>query len=130
MNKSANMVVHPGYGNYTGTLVNGLVHHFDNLPELPSDYFGRPGHVHRLDKHTTGLMVVAKTENALTHLAKQFLIGLPMKIPCFGLGDLENEEGTIDMNLGRSPKNRKVMTTFEEEDQGKRQLRIIKWWSA
>lgn len=72
VNKPANLVVHPGYGNYSGTLVNGLLHHFDNLPELPSDYFGRPGLVHRLDKHTTGLMVVAKTENTLTHLAKQF----------------------------------------------------------
>ena len=72
VNKPSNMVVHPGYGNYSGTMVNALVYHFDNLPELPSDYFGRPGLVHRLDKHTTGLMVVAKTENALTHLAKQF----------------------------------------------------------
>ena len=70
--KPSNMVVHPGYGNYSGTLVNALLFHFDQLPELPSDYFGRPGLVHRLDKHTTGLMVVAKTENALTHLAKQF----------------------------------------------------------
>ena len=123
VNKSANMVVHPGYGNYTGTLVNGLVHHFDNLPELPSDYFGRPGLVHRLDKHTTGLMVVAKTENALTHLAKQFFDRTTYRrYHALVWGDLENDEGTIDMNLGRSPKNRKVMTTFEEEDQGKRAI--------
>ena len=72
VNKQAGIVVHPGYGNYTGTLVNALVHHFDNLPSLPNDYFGRPGLVHRLDKNTTGLMVIAKTENALTHLANQF----------------------------------------------------------
>ena len=64
VNKAANTVVHPGYGNYDGTLVNALIYHFDNLPSLPSDYFGRPGLVHRLDKHTTGLMVVAKTENS------------------------------------------------------------------
>ena len=74
VNKAANTVVHPGYGNYDGTLVNALLYHFNNLPELPSDYFGRPGLVHRLDKHTTGLMVIAKTENTLTNLAKQFLI--------------------------------------------------------
>ena len=52
--------------------MNALIYHFDNLPNLPTDYFGRPGLVHRLDKHTTGLMVVAKTENSLTNLAKQF----------------------------------------------------------
>ena len=72
VHKPSNMVVHPGYGNYTGTLVNALVFHFDNLPYRIQDYFGRPGLVHRLDKNTTGLMVVAKTELALTKLAKQF----------------------------------------------------------
>jgi 23S rRNA pseudouridine1911/1915/1917 synthase len=122
VNKPSNMVVHPGYGNYSGTLVNGLVYHFDNLPELPSDYFGRPGLVHRLDKHTTGLMVVAKTENALTHLAKQFFDRTTYRrYHALVWGDLSEDEGTINMNLGRSPKNRKVMTTFDD-DQGKKAI--------
>jgi 23S rRNA pseudouridine1911/1915/1917 synthase len=123
VNKPSNLVVHPGYGNYSGTLVNALIYHFDQLPELPSDYFGRPGLVHRLDKHTTGLMVVAKTENALTHLAKQFFDRTTYRrYHALVWGDLEQEEGTINMNLGRSPKNRKVMTTFEDEDQGKKAI--------
>ncbi|MDB4710769.1 RluA family pseudouridine synthase [Flavobacteriales bacterium] len=123
VNKPSNLVVHPGYGNYTGTLVNALIYHFDQLPELPSDYFGRPGLVHRLDKHTTGLMVVAKTENALTHLAKQFFDRTTYRrYHALVWGDLEQEEGTINMNLGRSPKNRKVMTTFEDEAQGKKAI--------
>lgn len=123
VNKPSNLVVHPGYGNYTGTLVNALIYHFDQLPELPSDYFGRPGLVHRLDKHTTGLMVVAKTENALTHLAKQFFDRTTYRrYHALVWGDLEQEEGTINMNLGRSPKNRKVMTTFEDETQGKKAI--------
>ena len=123
VNKPSNLVVHPGYGNYSGTLVNALIYHFDQLPELPSDYFGRPGLVHRLDKHTTGLMVVAKTENALTHLAKQFFDRTTYRrYHALVWGDLEQEEGTINMNLGRSPKNRKVMTTFEGEDQGKKAI--------
>jgi 23S rRNA pseudouridine1911/1915/1917 synthase len=123
VNKPSNLVVHPGYGNYSGTLVNALIYHFDQLPELPSDYFGRPGLVHRLDKHTTGLMVVAKTENALTHLAKQFFDRTTYRrYHALVWGDLEEEEGTVNMNLGRSPKNRKVMTTFEDEDQGKKAI--------
>ena len=95
VNKSANMVVHPGYGNYSGTLVNALVYHFDHLPALPTDYFGRPGLVHRLDKHTTGLMVVAKTENTLTHLAKQFFDRTTQRTyQALVWGDVEEDQGT------------------------------------
>ncbi|MDG1842070.1 MAG: RluA family pseudouridine synthase, partial [Crocinitomicaceae bacterium] len=72
VNKPSNLVVHPGYANYTGTLVNGLLFHFENLPKSKNSEHGRPGLVHRLDKNTSGLLVVAKTEQALTHLAKQF----------------------------------------------------------
>src|SRR5690554_5642096 len=72
VNKPAGMVVHPGYGNQSGTLVNALIYHFEQLPTKPGDDFGRPGLVHRLDKNTTGLMVIAKTEEALTDLSKQF----------------------------------------------------------
>lgn len=120
VNKQAGMVVHPGYGNYTGTLVNALVYHFDNLPSLPSDYFGRPGLVHRLDKNTTGLMIVAKTENALTHLANQFFERTTYRrYNALVWGDFEEDEGTVTGNLGRSLKNRKVMDVFPEGDVGK-----------
>lgn len=120
INKPANIVVHPGYGNYTGTLLNGLVYHFDNLPSKPEDYYGRPGLVHRLDKHTTGLMVVAKTEDALTNLAKQFFDRTAeRRYWALVWGDVKEDEGTIEGNLGRSFKNRKVMTVFPDGDYGK-----------
>lgn len=119
VNKQHDMVVHPGYGNYKGTLVNALIYHFENLPELPSDYYGRPGLVHRLDKHTTGLLVVAKTEQALTNLAKQFYDRTTeRRYWALVWGDIE-EDGTIEGNIGRSLKNRKVMQVFPEGDYGK-----------
>ena len=120
VNKSANMVVHPGYGNYDGTLVNALLYHFDQLPELPNDYFGRPGLVHRLDKHTTGLMVVAKTENTLTNLAKQFF-DRTTKRKYYALvwGDVAEDEGKVDLYLGRSLKNRKLMVGYPDKEHGK-----------
>jgi len=119
VNKPANMVVHPGYGNYSGTLVNALVYHFDNLPIPPKDYYGRPGLVHRIDKHTTGLLVVAKTELALTDLAGQFFDRTTERI-YYALvwGDLE-KDGTITGNIGRSQKNRKVMAVYPNADHGK-----------
>ena len=120
VNKSANMVVHPGYGNYDGTLVNALLYHFDQLPELPNDYFGRPGLVHRLDKHTTGVMVVAKTENTLTNLAKQFF-DRTTKRKYYALvwGDVAEDVGKVDLYLGRSLKNRKLMVGYPEKEHGK-----------
>jgi 23S rRNA pseudouridine1911/1915/1917 synthase len=119
VNKPANMVVHPGYGNYKDTLVNALVHHFQHLPTLPVDFFGRPGLVHRIDKHTTGLLVIAKTELALNHLAKQFF-DRTIERRYFALvwGDLE-APGTITGHIGRSLKNRKVMAVFPNGDHGK-----------
>jgi 23S rRNA pseudouridine1911/1915/1917 synthase len=120
VNKPANMVVHPGYGNYTGTLVNAMVYHFDNLPYKTQDYFGRPGLVHRLDKHTTGVMVIAKTEFVLTHLAKQFYDRTTeRRYQALVWGDFEEDEGTITGNIGRSLKNRKVMTVFPDGEFGK-----------
>ncbi|MFT5858745.1 MAG: 23S rRNA pseudouridine1911/1915/1917 synthase [Flavobacteriaceae bacterium] len=119
VNKEANMVVHQGYGNYTGTLANALAYHFENLPENKDNYFGRPGIVHRLDKHTTGLMVVAKTEGALTNLAKQFFDRTTeRRYWALVWGDVE-EGGTVVGHIGRSLKNRKVMTIFPDEDYGK-----------
>ena len=126
LNKPANMVVHPGYGNYTGTLVNALVYHFDHLPSRIQDYFGRPGLVHRLDKHTTGIMVVAKTEFALTHLAKQFYDRTTeRRYHALVWGDLA-EDIRIEGNVGRSLKNRKVMTVFPEGDHGKHAVTNVK----
>ena len=120
INKQAGLVVHPGYGNYSGTLVNALVYHFEQLP--PSkDYAGRPGLVHRLDKNTTGIMVVAKTENALTHLAKQFF-DRTSKRYYYALvwGDFDEDQGTVIGKVGRSIKNRKVMQVFDDDtDAGK-----------
>ena len=113
------MVVHPGYGNYSGTLINALVYHIDNLPKAPKDYYGRPGLVHRIDKHTTGLLVVAKTELALSNLASQFFERTTeRRYYALVWGDLE-KDGTIIGNIGRSQKNRKVMAVYPNEDHGK-----------
>jgi 23S rRNA pseudouridine1911/1915/1917 synthase len=120
VNKPANMVVHPGYGNYSGTLVNALIYHFENLPEKKDAIAGRPGLVHRLDKHTTGLMVVAKTEDALVHLAKQFYDRTTeRRYHALVWGDLAEDSGTITGHLGRSLQNRKLMTVFPDGEYGK-----------
>lgn len=119
VNKQANMVVHPGYGNYTGTMVNALLYHFENLPQRRHDYYGRPGLVHRLDKNTTGLMVIAKTEEALTNLAKQFFDRTTeRRYHALVWGDIESD-GTVSGNIGRALKNRKVMTVFPNGEFGK-----------
>ncbi len=119
LNKQAGIVVHPGYGNYKGTLVNGLIYHFDKLPMSQGEH-PRPGLVHRLDKNTTGLMVIAKTEQALTHLAKQFFDRtIERRYNALVWGNLSDEQGTITGHIGRSLKNRKVMHVFPEGDYGK-----------
>ncbi|MFK8038521.1 MAG: RluA family pseudouridine synthase [Crocinitomicaceae bacterium] len=116
VNKPANMVVHPGYGNYTGTLMNALVYHFDNLPAR-DDYNTRPGLVHRIDKHTTGILVVAKTEDALTNLSKQFFDRTSERT-YYALvwGDIDEDEGTITGAIGRSQKDRKVFQVYDEDE--------------
>lgn len=119
VNKPSNMVVHPGYGNYTGTLVNALVFHIQHLPRPPKDYYGRPGLVHRIDKHTTGLLVIAKTELALVELAKQFYNRTTeRRYLALVWGDVESD-GTIEGHIGRSLKNRKVMAVFKDGAHGK-----------
>lgn len=119
INKPAGLVVHPGYGNYTGTLVNALMYHFDNLPQR-EDYSDRPGIVHRLDKLTTGIMVVAKTEDALANLSSQFFHRTSdRRYWALVWGDLAEDEGRIEGNIGRSLKNRKVMQVFPDGDYGK-----------
>lgn len=120
VNKPSNMVVHPAYGNYTGTLVNAMVYHFDNLPMKTQDYYGRPGLVHRLDKHTTGVMVIAKTEFVLSHLAKQFYDRTTdRRYHALVWGDVEEDAGTVTGHIGRSLKNRKMMAVFPSGEHGK-----------
>ena len=114
VNKKASMVVHPAHENWTGTLVNGLLHYFGTLPAMGGDQV-RPGLVHRIDKGTSGLLVVAKTEDSLAYLAHQFYhhtVG--RHYIALVWGDVEGEEGTIDKSLGRSSKDRRVMTVYED----------------
>lgn len=122
VNKPAGMVVHPGHGNYSGTLINALSYHFENLPNLQSSQVeghtsNRPGLVHRIDKDTSGLLVIAKTEEAMTHLAKQFFNkSTEREYVALVWGNVEQEEGTIEGHIGRHPKNRLQNTVFEGED--------------
>ena len=111
VNKPAGMVVHPGHGNYSGTLINALTYHFKNLPNNTSN---RPGLVHRIDKDTSGLLVIAKTEEAMTHLSKQFFNKTTQReYVAIAWGNIEEDEGTIEGNIGRHPKNRLQNTVFE-----------------
>jgi len=117
VNKPAGMVVHPGHGNYSGTLVNGLIHHFDNLPNNSNE---RPGLVHRIDKDTSGLLVVAKTDFAMANLASQFFNRTTERVyMALVWGSLTEDEGTITGNIGRSLKNRLRMDVFVDGEHGK-----------
>jgi 23S rRNA pseudouridine1911/1915/1917 synthase len=119
VNKPAGLVVHPGAGNYTGTLVNGLMYHFQHLPSSPGNSF-RAGLVHRIDKNTSGLLVVAKNEYALNFLARQFSEhSIERSYVALVWGDFKNDEGTVKGHIGRSTRNRKVMDVFPEGDHGK-----------
>jgi len=119
INKPAGMVVHPAYQNWTGTVVNALAYHFQNLPQMPGND-GRPGLVHRIDKDTSGLLVIAKTETALTQLAKQFFDhSIERTYNALVWGEPNPEEGTINVNVGRSLKDRRVTTAFPEGDFGR-----------
>ena len=117
VDKPAGMVVHPGHGNYTGTLVNALVHHLDQLP-LNSD--NRPGLVHRIDKETSGLLVIAKTEAAMANLARQFFDKTTRReYLAMVWGNVADEAGTVEGHIGRNPKNRLQMQVFPDGSQGK-----------
>ncbi|MCB0760260.1 MAG: RluA family pseudouridine synthase [Flavobacteriales bacterium] len=119
VNKPTEMVVHPGYGNYTGTMVNALIYHFGNLPSMDGQPEPRPGLVHRLDKNTSGVMVVGKTEEAMMKLSEQFYHRTTeRKYRALVWGDIE-EDGTVTGNLARNLKNRKVMSVFPDGDMGK-----------
>jgi len=126
INKQAGLVVHPGYGNYTGTLVNAMLFHFEKLAPK-KDEPDRPGLVHRLDKDTSGVMVIAKTELALTHLANQFYERTnDRRYYALVWGDFDEDEGEIEGHIGRSLKDRKVMDVFPEGEYGKPALTRFK----
>lgn len=117
INKLPGMVVHPGHGNYTGTLVHALAYHFDNLPMNSSE---RPGLVHRIDKDTSGLLVIAKTEAAMTHLAKQFEAKTSEReYVALVWGNVVADKGTIEGNLARHLKDRMQMAVFADPEIGK-----------
>ncbi len=122
VNKVAGMVVHPGIGNMEGTLVHALVHHLSNsdLPVLEGNLADRPGLVHRIDKDTSGILVIAKTAEAMTHLAKQFADHtIERTYQALVWGQPDPEEGTITDRIGRHPRNRIIYTTTDDIDEGK-----------
>ncbi|WOK06027.1 RluA family pseudouridine synthase [Imperialibacter roseus] len=119
VNKPAGMVVHPAFNNWSGTLVNALTYHFQQLPEMKGNE-GRPGLVHRIDKDTSGLLVIAKTELAMNSLAKQFFDhSIERTYYALVWGVPEQEKGTVDVFLGRSLKDRRVTTAFPDGDFGR-----------
>ncbi|PIF05289.1 MAG: RNA pseudouridine synthase [Draconibacterium sp.] len=129
VNKPAGLVVHPGHGNYSGTLVNALAWHFRDLPLFNSDD-PRPGLVHRIDKDTSGLLVVAKTEQAKSHLGMQFFNKTTeRKYQALVWGSVKEDNGTIEGNIGRSLKNRQVFMVFPDGEYGKHAIthyRVLK----
>lgn len=119
VNKKAGMVVHPAYGNYTGTLVNALTYHLEGKKNSDGE-IPKPCLVHRIDKDTSGIMIVAKTELAQTRLANDFFHHtIDRKYQALVWGDFKEESGTFEGHVGRSLKDRKVMTVFPEGEYGK-----------
>ena len=122
IDKEAGMVVHPGAGNKKDTLVNALIHKFENTLSTLSGN-DRPGIVHRIDKDTSGLLVVAKTAKALTNLSQQFLSKtIQRKYVALVWGSLKNKSGTLDETLARDKKNRMIMSVPEDSTIGKRSI--------
>lgn len=121
INKPAGMVVHPGSGNYSGTLINGVSYYLQQQnPNISEDILPRFGLVHRIDKNTTGLLVLAKTDKAMRQLAKQFF-DHTVKRNYFALvwGDVEKDEGTIVAHVGRNVRFRKLFEAYPDGDYGK-----------
>jgi len=119
VNKAAGMVVHPAFQNWSGTLVNALAFHFTKLPEMKNNE-GRPGLVHRIDKDTSGLLVIAKTEVAMTALAKQFFDhSIERTYWALIWGEPVEQKGTINVHVGRSLKDRRLTVAFPEGDFGR-----------
>lgn len=119
VDKQAGLVVHPGYGNFTGTLLNALAYYYDGKKGKDGNPI-TPFLVHRIDKDTSGLLLIAKNEDAQVHLAKQFYEHtIERKYNALVWGDLDSDEGTIDGNLARSQKDRRVMAVYDNPDVGK-----------
>lgn len=119
VNKEPGMVVHPGHGNYRGTLINALMYHLKDNPMFQSGE-ERPGLVHRIDKNTSGLLLVAKNEVAMSKLALQFFNKTTKRTyQALVWGNMDEKEGTITGNLGRNPKDRTKMIVFPDGSQGK-----------
>ncbi len=121
INKPAGMVVHPGSGNYRGTLLNGVSYYLQQQnPNLSEDTLPRFGLVHRIDKNTSGLLVLAKTDKAMRHLAKQFFDHtISRKYVALAWGDIINDSGTIVAHVGRNLRLRKLFEAYPEGDHGK-----------
>lgn len=125
VNKAAGMVTHPAYGNYTGTLVNALLHHCNKLSKVNTEL--RPGIVHRLDKETTGLMVIAKNDVAHHVLAKQFSKRtIDREYWAIVWGKFKQPKGTIEANLGRSKKDRKKVAVTAEGKHAITEYEVLK----
>ena len=122
VNKPAGMVVHPGHGNYSGTLINALIYHFENLPKNSSN---RPGLVHRLDKDTSGLLVIAKNDESMVHLSNQFAEKTSKReYVALVWGSVKDDRGKIDNYIGRNPKNRLQNIVLDDDkiENGKRAI--------
>ena len=121
INKPAGMVVHPGSGNYSGTLLNGVAYYLQQKnPAISAETLPRFGLVHRIDKNTSGLLVLAKTDKAMSHLAKQFFDHtVQRKYVALVWGDVEKDSGTINAHVGRNLRYRKLFDAFPEGDHGK-----------
>lgn len=121
INKQSNMVVHPGIGNYTGTLINGVAYHLQETnPNVSEEELPRYGLVHRIDKNTTGLLVLAKTAEAAAHLAKQFFHHtVSRRYKALVWGDVQQDEGTIIAHVGRHQRFRKIFDAYPDGDHGK-----------
>jgi 23S rRNA pseudouridine1911/1915/1917 synthase len=119
VNKPAGMVVHPAYGNWEGTLVNGLAYHLENLPTGRNGDI-RPGLVHRIDKDTSGLLIIGKTEWAMTHLSQQFFHHtIERSYLALAWGAFPDDAGTVSGHIGRSLRDRKVQAVYPAGEQGK-----------
>jgi 23S rRNA pseudouridine1911/1915/1917 synthase len=122
VNKKAGMVVHPGISNFDGTLVNALAYHFQHheLPVMPGAIVDRPGLVHRIDKDTSGLLVIAKTEYAMSHLARQFFDhSISRKYLALVWGEPDPHSGTVNVPVGKHTKIKQKQDVFPDGDGGK-----------
>jgi len=119
VNKPAGMVVHPGHGNFTGTLQNAVLYHLQNIPGKP-DPEAKPYLVHRIDKDTSGILLIAKNELAQTKLAKQFFDHtIDRTYVALVWGNIKKDKGTITGNIGRDVRNRFIMTIYDDEEKGR-----------